>query len=164
MDLPATLLHLQARRLLTKFDSQELVDWAVAALVAGHDTEHLVMLAGMDRYPSPELWDYFYRSLGELGLSFPPADGEALLAYAVYLAKAVTTGRAHWRTGLLEMGKICAISEYDPRYTDFFALQDHLQSLEAGYDNYLVPELTIENAPEMVREAFAQFLAGHALG
>ncbi|PPK88370.1 hypothetical protein CLV84_1337 [Neolewinella xylanilytica] len=92
MDLSYTLLHLQARRQLTNFDSQELVDWAVAALVAGYETEHLVMLAGMAGYSSLELWDYFNRAIAALAPELPPADAAALHATGIRVAERTTAG------------------------------------------------------------------------
>ena len=164
MDLPTTLLHLQARRQLPGFDGQELVDWAVAALVAGYETEHLVMLAGMDGYPAEEKWAYFYRSVAELELELPPADRTALYAYAIRLAEDVVAGRVTWRAGIGRIMEINGAAEHDERYSLFVELEDNLDSLEKGYENYNVPGFTLGTAPEMIREAFSQFLAGETLG
>ncbi len=165
MDFPRSILLIQAKRQLGYFDTQELVDWAVAALQTGYETEHLLMLAGMDGYPSQEKWDYFERSVAELGLPLPPPDKEALRAYATVRAEEVVAGRLDWRAGLSEFVKICRASRYAPRYDYFSYLSDELDMIEDGVGiGQYVANLTQANAPDVVRQAFNHFLAGEALG
>ena len=164
MDLSTSLLHLQARRQLQNFDAQELVDWAVAALVAGYETEHLVMLAGMDRDSREEKEAYFERAVQELSIPLPAADDSTLRAYASHLAQAGAQGTIGYRDALNQLLEIYRLLDYEPRYLRLFELGEDLLSMDAGYPSFYSAQLSPENAEQIVRETFAHFLAGEALG
>ena len=164
MNLSTTLLQLQARRQTRDFVSQELVDWAVDALAAGYETEHLLMLAGADRDSREEKEAYFERAVRELAVPIPPANRTTLRTYASYLVQAGAEGTIGYRDALNQLLELYRLLDYEPRYLRLFELQEDLLTIDAGYPSLYSAHLSPDNAEQIVREAFAHFLAGEALG
>ena len=84
-----SLIAVLARRALGERQSQEIVDWAVAELVAGRDMPELCVLAGMSEplYVS-EVDAQFYKTLDEMGVT-PPDEDTCLRLYARQIAQAL---------------------------------------------------------------------------
>ena len=48
MTLQELTLNILAERILTKFDSKQLVKWAIEVILLGYESENLYVLAGLD--------------------------------------------------------------------------------------------------------------------
>ena len=164
MHLPTTLLHLQARRQLPGFESQELVNWAVDALAAGYETEHLLMLAGADRDSREEKEVYFERAVRELAIPLPPANRTTLQTYASYLVQAGAEGTIGYRDALNQVCEIYRLLDYEPRYLRLYELREDMLTMDAGYPSLYSANLSPDNAEQIVRETFSHFLTGETLG
>jgi hypothetical protein len=90
-DLEAIVL----RRRLGRLAADDLVAWAVSALAAGHDSDSLQRLAGLDmeecaRLPDAE--ELFAAALSDLGLSLPD-ETVAVREYVRMLAHEIVAGQ-----------------------------------------------------------------------
>ncbi len=73
-------------------DATEYVDWAIEQLVKGIETPSVKILASfMKPLYKPELEEYFYKSLDELGWGFPPFIENARICVK-YLAEKILDG------------------------------------------------------------------------
>jgi hypothetical protein len=73
---------------------RDFVDWAVRALVDGHDAPALRVLAGLDLDGVPSAFaaaDQFRLALGELGIAAPP-DDELIRRYVSDVAQQIVDG------------------------------------------------------------------------
>jgi hypothetical protein len=85
------------RRWIAKVSSQDYVDWAVNALMAGLAAPSLNILAGLDCGEEPSIWDareYFNRCMRELGLEIPDNVALLLRVYLLELVSQIASGEA----------------------------------------------------------------------
>jgi hypothetical protein len=90
-----TVEALIARRRLGKLLASELVEWAVASLEEGRDSESLRRLAALDLEGEPRVGDaeaLFLPALAELGIS-PPQEDDAIRVYVRQLAGEIVQGK-----------------------------------------------------------------------
>ena len=98
--MSAELRRLVVHRAEGLATGDEYVDWALAALEAGQDSEHLRMLAGLGAYPHwQDVRDYFGRALEELGLELPPA-AQVIPEYIRDVARGILSGAVGPDAGL----------------------------------------------------------------
>ncbi len=79
---------------ITKCDvsAKEYVDWAINMLMKEIETPSLKILASfMEPLYKPELEEYFYKCLDEIGWKFPPFN-ESSIVCIKYLAKKIVEG------------------------------------------------------------------------
>lgn len=82
---------------------EDHLDWALAALEAGQDSEHLRMLAGLGAYPHwQEVRDYFGLALEELGLELPPVE-QIMPEYVRDVAGGIVSGTINPNAGCREI-------------------------------------------------------------
>src|SRR6478735_625598 len=75
------------------FNSDECVDWAIEMLELGHETEHLLILAGLSKPTNYfETTDYLRRALQELGLE-EKTGLEGMFNYCTYYILKIANGR-----------------------------------------------------------------------
>ena len=162
MDLQLSLHLLEARRAIRYGDEQALVDWAVDALFAGHDTESLVILAGMDGDPTWQQEEYFQQAVEELRLIRNPDKSDLLYRYGHYVARQVLDGELPPRDGLGQLAPVSAASD-----NGFFYQWELLQEDLVEVDNdrsSLYFQVTTDTADDVIRSLCRSLLVTHAIG
>ena len=162
MNLQLSLHLLEARRATSYWDGQALIDWAVDALVAGHDTESLVILAGMDGNPTWQQEDYLQQAVEELELIRNPDKSDLLYRYGHYVARQVLDGELPPRDGLGQLAPVRAASD-----SGFFCpcelLQEDLVELDNGRGCQYF-QVTTDTADNVIRSLCRGVLVAHAIG
>lgn len=149
------------RRAVALVTATDYVDWAEGMLLEGHDARHLRMLAGLDRGASVfEGEDLFLRAVRELGLAEP---ADPLMAHACDLARRLASGELPARPTVRALFKLWVLSDCARReLSEWMALDDALDSLEAGVYPYALPGATPDNFDELARAEARAFLEEHA--
>lgn len=164
-DLPTRALLAQAA--LGEARAAELVDWAVARLERGEDTEPIRILAGLDRDGhAADAADWFRKAVASLGME-PTSDGDALEGYARALVEAVADGTVASRDGVARLVTLHNDITFGTRHEPalelyhFVTLDDALDLMDTGGDVYtsLCPGLTPDNADAFVRDEARLVLA-----
>jgi len=152
------------QRLLDEFDSKKMVEWAVSAMKLGHDSESLVILAGLDYDTTEEREEYFWKALGELTLNIEREEFQLINDYAIYVAKAVIENMLSPESGLKKMFDICRKTEYDSKYIQFYELDEDMDYLKYGDHRPIFNHgITLENANDYIKKEFEIFLECESL-
>lgn len=112
------------QRLLSEFDSREMVNWAVTAIELGYDSESLLILAGLDYDTTEERTKYFWQSIEELKVDIEREEFEFINDYAKYVAKAVLNDNLSPESGLVIMLDIYRSTAYNPKYVQFYEIEE----------------------------------------
>jgi hypothetical protein len=102
-DLAHDAVELLAKALRGDPNGQELVEWATAALAAGHDSPALVILAGLDLDAPARLSEavpIFRAALEQLRIPVPSGQEAILRAHLQELARQISTGALSSREGV----------------------------------------------------------------
>lgn len=127
-------------KLVSGFDSKDMVKWALKALVEGYESEALYILAGLDLSDTEERSKYFYNSLADLKIDSRKPDSELIRYYAIAVAQKVLATIITPESGLRIMLKISGITDYSPTYMQFEQIDhdiDYLGSDELITNNIL---------------------------
>src|ERR1700760_1376096 len=115
IDSTAEILYL---RMLNRSVDKRWAVWAYEMLVAGYDTESLVILAGeVEFYNQFEMHRLADKSFEELGLRWDDRD-LVLRGYASYLLKKVLTGETSIAWSLDALKGIYLMLEYESIFHD----------------------------------------------
>lgn len=153
------------QRLMDKFDSKKLVEWAVSTMQKGYDSESLVILAGLDYDSTEEREKYFWKSIKELNLDIKSEKTELINDYAKYVANAVLKGSISPRSGLQKMNDICLTTGYDSKYIQFYEIDEDLDYLNYGEHSPIYNQgITKENADNFIIKELELFLECEELG
>ena len=158
MNVQEITYQLLAEKSLTYFDSQKYVDWAVALLENGFESESLIILAGLDSYGTEEKEKYFWKSVDELNIKIEKQDFELIEDYAIFVAKQVVEGKINPMTGLNKMVNIVCATDYSSEYITFYELEEDIDSLNYSGTAIFNTGLILENKEEYVKEEFKLFL------
>ena len=149
---------LLAEKILTCFDSQKYVDWAVALLENGFESESLVILAGLDSYGIEEKEKYFWKSIEELNIEVKKTDSELIEYYVDFVAKQVVEDKINPIIGLSRMRDIVCATDYSVKYIQFYELDEDLDYLNSYKTTIYNTGLTLENKEKYIKEEFELFL------
>ncbi len=119
--LNESLISIFARRALGELQSEEIVDWAVAELVAGRDTPELCVLAGISPpFYASEVNEQFVKTLDELEIT-PPDKENCFRLYARQIAQVLLDDKI---TPPLACDILCDVyyDSYDSDYAIWGAL------------------------------------------
>ena len=158
MEVQAITYRILAEKLLTHFDSQKYVDWAVALLENGFESESLVILAGLDSYSTEEKEKYFWESIGELGIRIEKNDSELIDYYAYFIANQVIDNKITPMLGLSRMLDVVRATDYSSKYIQFDLLDEDIDYLNYSQTTIYNTGLTFDNKEEFVKEEFQFFL------
>ena len=158
MDLQEITYQLLAEKNLIYFDSQKYVDWAVTLLGNGFESESLIILAGLDSYPTEEKEKYFWESIRELGIKIEKSDSELIDNYADFIARQVIEDRINPIVGLQKMLNVVRASDYSLKYAPFGFLDEDIDYLNYSQTTLFNTGLTLDNKEEFVKEEFRLFL------
>lgn len=112
--------------------SDEMIDWACEMLELGYDSEHLLILARVQK-PSTvyEVKDYLKKAIEELGLKIKTGE-EALISFASYYIKKISN-QENIRQSLAIIKDFCIANDYDSIVYDFYNL--HWAWEDIDYDD-----------------------------
>jgi RNase P subunit RPR2 len=157
MNVQEITYRLLAEKILTYFDSQKYVDWAVTLLENGLESESLVILAGLDSYPTEEKEKYFWESIKELGIKIEKSDSELIDNYADFVAKQVIEDKINPMIGLQKMLDVVRATDYSQKYAHFGFLDEDIDFLNYSQTTIFNTGLTLDNKDEFVKEEFRIF-------
>ncbi len=126
-----------ADKVLEQGSREEWIDWALEMVMAGFESEHLIILAGLtldtNRF---EFDDIVNRALKELSLDKATKD-EIVYAYVYYLVSEAIEGNISKRKVLRELRDLCQNRDYDEELFKFYLLYYALDELEnLGVQSY----------------------------
>jgi RNase P subunit RPR2 len=157
MDIQEITYRLLAEKNLTYFDSQKYVDWAVVLLENGFDSESLIILAGLDSYPTEEKEKYFWESIRELNIKIEKNDSELIEHYANFIVNQVIEDRVNPMVGLSKMLDVVRATDYSSKYIQFELLDEDIDYLNYSQTTIFNTGLTLDNKEEFVKEEFQLF-------
>jgi len=159
MNVQEITYRLLGEKNVTYFDSRKYVDWAVTLLENGFESESLIILAGLDSYPTEEKEKYFWKSIKELDIKTEKDDSELIDYYADFIAKQVVENKINPMVGLSKVLDVVRATEYSTKYIQFYSLAediDYLNCSKSTVSNF--GGLTLGNKEEYVKEEFQLFL------
>ena len=142
--------------------TREFINWAVQALVDGFDTPSLVILAGLDSDTSytGERYDYFRKSLRELGINISDYGGNNLVEFSRIVSEELLAEEIDVKEAL-DLLYTCYIwSDYSAHFLSvWYRLSDDLSLMDSGYGPVHHSELNKSNRNEFVKRIAEQYLA-----
>lgn len=143
-------------------DSQNYVDWAVLALIDGFDTPSLAILAGLDlgySY-SGERYDYFRRSIKELGIDILNCGENILVEFSGFVCKGLLLGEIDAGEAISILGSYYVWSYYsEPFFLIWYTLSDEIDLVNAGYGSIYGNNVNKSNQNEYIKKVAEQYLA-----
>jgi hypothetical protein len=132
MEPPDDLLAVLARRHLHAAGAPQVVDWAVAALVRGLDSESLRVLAGSTPLLNEfEVDDLLQQTARELGFPIPNR-ADCLAHHARQIAREIVAGRRTPAEGCLALVRVSAALDDPADLRGFVSLDDDLEMSREG--------------------------------
>ena len=130
--LPAHKSKVFALRYLGNLAKDAIVDWALAELEVGHDSESLRILAGMRDHPYPtEVEVYFFRALQELKIDAPDK-ATALSTYCGHVAEGILNDSISTSNGVTEITWVCYRLGYPRELSNWIFLAEDLDPKTYG--------------------------------
>lgn len=106
---------------LQNFNTDECVDWALEMVFLGHDTQTLLMLAGLAKPTNHfQTVDYLKQALKELKLEILHGD-KAILSYSSYYIKKISQSE-DIKENLKKVYQFCQLRDYEQLIYDFYLL------------------------------------------
>ena len=129
MDLSFHTYKVLGQKLLSWFDSQILVDWALDLLENGYETESLLILAGLDNTETEEREKYFWKCIKELNIDIDKKEIELIDFYVKSLTQEVLSGNVTPKFALKKMCEVVAKTDYSEKYIQFYMLDEEVEFL-----------------------------------
>jgi hypothetical protein len=135
-------------------------NWAVAMMMAGFDTEHLVELAGIEQpYNQFELKELTDKVFEELKLNYTNQD-KVVTDYITYLGKEVLTQKRELLKTLREIKNLCIELDHDYKIYDFYSLYfakedlkcDTVQNYWTGADRNNIDKICLDHFKKWIEE------------
>ena len=143
---------LMAFRSLDETNRQNIVDWAYAELLVGHDTPNLRILAGLR--PPLDSWEvdhYFSAALDELGWQLE--DGKQFLhAYALEIARDIVSGVRSAASASRDIYTICCALDYPVELSNWLDIADEWECEVYGLSHSEVEATIKREAQRMLEE------------
>ena len=121
-----------ANKVLQQDSSEEWIDWALEMMMAGFNSENLIILAGSNPHSNRfEFDDVVNRTLRELSLDKATQE-EIVYAYVYYLICEAIDRNISTKKALQQLRELCRKMEYDKDLFQFYLLsyaQDELEEL-----------------------------------
>jgi hypothetical protein len=141
------------------FNSDECVDWAIEMLELGHETESLLVLAGLSKPTNHfETTDYLRRALRELGLD-EKTESEGVFSYVKYYIYKISRGE-NIRQNLKNIQFFCQSKGYEKSIYDFYLLYWAWDDLDYGNEHQSYwPEADKNNIENIIIEKAKNWIA-----
>jgi hypothetical protein len=154
IDSTAEIVALKA---LNRNVDEKWVDWAVDMLVAGFDTEHLVILAGESKpYNQFQLQNLTDKVFNEMHLDYSDKD-KAIKNYACYLIDKVLNNDIEILKVLNILKDICIELDYEKYLFDFYLLYFTKVDLSYSENQYYWNGATRENIDSIIIDYFTKW-------
>ena len=150
--------YLLAENLYSQMNPQKFVDWAVYLLENELESENILILAGLDKYPREEIEEYFWKCVDDLKLDLKKSDFELIENFAVHVANSVLTNEMKPKEGLRIMNDIVRESEYSIKYIQFYNLEEDIDYLNYDGGTLFNSFKKTDNLDEIIIEEFRLFL------
>jgi hypothetical protein len=143
---------------LNKDVNESWIEWALQMIFHGHETEHLIILAGISKpYNQFYLQELTSKVLNELSLDIASQE-KVLRNYSAYLANEALDGNRSYRKVLHELKDICIELNYEKFLFDFYSLFFALDDLEYSENQWYWPNATRENINSIITEYFKNWI------
>jgi hypothetical protein len=149
-----------AYSVVPNFDTDECVDWAIEMLELGHETETLLILAGLSKPTNYfETIDYLKRSIQELKLEEMAGD-KGIFSHSAFFIQRLAKGE-NIRENLKTIRLYCESKEYEKSIYDFYLLYwawddldygNECQSYWPNADKNNIEQIVVETAKEWIAE------------
>lgn len=157
MDASKLTYKILGQKLLNWYNSKVLVDWAVALMQNGFDSESLVILAGLDNSDTEEREKYFWKSVQELNINVDKKEIDLIGFYVDYLVDEVLAGNVPPKFALKQMCDVVIKTDYNPKYMDFYMLDVEIDSIEYDGNRIFASDLNKKNTDEYILNEFKLF-------
>lgn len=138
--------------------NKKWIDWAYDMLMAGFETENLIILAGeIEPYNQFELQRLTDKILDELGLTYENSE-LVYRNYACYLIGKALSGEMQAINVLDILKEICIRADYEPLYYDFYSLYFALDDLKYSENQWYWPGATRGNINKIINEYFVEWM------
>jgi hypothetical protein len=143
-----------AFKTLNRDVTESWIEWAIQMILNGHETEHLLILAGANKpYNQFYLQELTSKVFRELSLDF--SSGEKVLRnYSAYLVGEALGGIRGYKDVLNELKDICIERDYEKFLFDFYSLYFALDDLEYSENQWYWPDATRKNINAIITEYF----------
>ena len=155
--------YLLAENLYSQMNPQKFVDWAVYLLENDFESENILILAGLDKYPGEEIKEYFWKCIDDLKLNLNKSNFELIENYAVHIANMVVNNKMKPEEGLRIMNIIVRESEYSGKYIQFHNLAEDIEFLNNEGRTLFNSFEKTDNLDEIITEEFRLFLRAEKL-
>jgi hypothetical protein len=147
--------------ILNRFDDESWPIWALAMLEAGFETEHLVIMAGIDTTAN-----FFYvrdlatRVFAELSLNYS-SEEKIIHDYALYLVEEALAGNRSYTAVVGELKDVYNDFGHSSHLSQFYVLYWALEDLKIDKSQWYWPGATRENIQEIMSEYFLEWAKDH---
>ncbi len=147
-----------ADRIIGKSDSKIYVDWAIDMISKGHESENILILAGLDHSDSEERENYLRECLHDLKIDYPADKKYLFNFYSINLSKKVIKGDITPQTGLTKMNELFFESDYANYLSAFQDLQEDIDYLKHSGQTIFNSGLKLKNIDKYIINEFQLFL------
>lgn len=158
MNIKEQTYYLIADRVIGKSDSKIYVVWAVDMIQRGHETENILILAGLDSSDTEEREKYFRESLNDLKIEYPDNKSRLISLYSTNLADKVLTGKISPQIGLTKMIELVYATDYSSEFLAFVDLDEDIDYVKYSSQPLFNSGLTKNNIDEFIINEFKLFL------
>ncbi|WP_316789603.1 hypothetical protein [Pedobacter frigoris] len=154
----ASIAEVLIYKILKRHNEEGWVNWAYEMLVAGYETESLLILAGMrGNLEYFEMWTLTDKVLKELEIDY--ADQNVVITgYVSYVAHRVLSGEEKPSIALRTLKDIYFDLDYEPLLSEFFNLYYAWEDLQSSEDQWYVNGVDRSNIDEAITSCFKQWL------
>lgn len=134
------------------------IEWAIQMIVIGHETEHLLVLAGASKpFNQFYLQDLTSKVFQELYLDISSQE-RVLRNYSAYLVSKALNGTRSYRDVLRGLTDVCIELDYEKFFFDFYKLFYALDDLDYSEAQWYWPNATRENIKAVITEYFTNWV------
>ena len=140
---------------------QEWVDWAIAAIVAGYDSQSLRILAGLQPpYDDKEVNRLSAKSFVELDV-IPLRTEDCIPYYTASIIRQMFEGRLTQKAALVKLKDFCMATGYEGSLMDFHELYNAVSDLETSEVQDYWKGANRANIVKIVDDYFRNWLKNH---
>jgi hypothetical protein len=158
MEFIKSTSEILAFKVLNRNIDKKWIDWAVDMMMAGLDTEHLIMLAGENApFNQFELQELVNKVFEELHIDYSNKD-QIIKNYASYLIDKALNNEMDSFEVLRILKNICIELDYEQYLYDFFSLYYAKDDLIESENQWYWDGATRENIDEIIRSYFEKWI------
>lgn len=152
----ATTAEVLIYKLLKRHNEEAWVHWAYEMLLAGYETENLVVLAGMrGRLEYFEMWTLTDKVLEELGIDYSDND-KVVNGYISYMAQSVLFGEEKPSVALDILKNLYYDLDHEILLSDFRELYYAWEDLQSSEHQWYVDGVDRSNIDQAIIACFSK--------